>query len=119
MGVFGTSGSLKTADAPESIPLYPNQFREGKLPTFREVSKIREIIYCAYGLCGGKTYTIRHKKTNPSGFGGKTVGGDRRLLPIYELGRIDQFPWIIVFETSTKGKSPVVTAMQFAFQTHA
>ena len=40
------------------------------------------------------------------------VGGDRRLLAVAELERIDQYFWTQALETSGKDQTPAISAVQ-------
>ena len=59
MDIVAKEGSLSAAVEYESIYPDPGAYNLAKLPYFVKVSKIREIIYCAEGICNRKTYMDR------------------------------------------------------------
>ena len=114
MAVVETNGGLKAADAVDSISLTQSQETSGKLPYFIKVPKIREIISRTEGLCEWETYMVWRNNIYAGVWDGDVFGEARRLLPINGLGGIDQFLWVIVFETSSQNQHPAVTEMQLS-----
>ena len=58
-----------------------------EIPYFLNVSRIREIIYCADGICDRETYVTRRKKIHPASMDGDIFGEGRRLFAIMNLGK--------------------------------
>ena len=114
MDVIEKDGDLKTANGSDSVSLESAHYAFGKLPYFLQISEIREIIYCADGLCAKRTYMIWHNMLYTAGWAGAIVGAYRRLLAIDEMGGIDHYFRALVFGASSKNKQPVEEAAENA-----
>ena len=101
----GTSGRLKRADGADAISIVPTKSLQGKRPYFPKVPRIREIAYCARGVCDGGKHT----------FFGVTIYNPRAGMvqsstmtdffwPFPKLGNRAIF-WTHVFQITSKDRS--------------
>ena len=85
MIILAKEGSLRGACEYESISLDPAEYNTGKLPYFAKISKIRESIFRAEGICTRKTYLIWRNITYKVGYTATMIGESRRHLVTSEL----------------------------------
>ena len=93
MIILDREGSLKYALEYGSISLDERRCASGELPYFALVSNISEIICCADGLFGRKTYMAWHNVLRASCYEKALIGCDRRNLATSELEQIDRYLW--------------------------
>ena len=58
MAILDKDGILMTAGEYGTILLDDGRYSFGQLPYFLKIPNVREIIYCAAGLCESNTYVI-------------------------------------------------------------
>ena len=112
MILIGKEGSPMTSNEYDQISPDPGSYNIGKLPYSPEVSKIREIICCAAGICNRWAYRIWRNMIYTVGYAETMIGEPHRHLATSELEQAGRYFWNLVFGTSRKDMRSIQSAMR-------